>query len=103
MSEIRGRKVSLKHAEPPSDPRHEPPPSDAGGLSASLALIRQGHVPLKHVDPAAAATSKAAPLLREPSGSIASALRRRLAQRKLALDGASPGAAAEVDDDDEWA
>ena len=103
MSEIRDRKVSLKHADSPSRPAAEVASTEAGGLSASLALIRQGHVPLKHVEAAVGGAKKKPPMQRQPSGSIASALRRRLAERKMALDGALAGAATAEVDDDEWA
>ena len=60
--------------------------------------IRSG-VALKHVVQQAAA-SKPAPLRREPSGSIASALRRRLAERKQALDGSALDTADEAGGND---
>lgn len=99
MSQIRDRKVALKPAEPIAASAE--PPAVEEGLAASLALIRKGGVALKPTAVGAKPSPKA-PLVREPSGSIASALRRRLEERKHALDGAAPGAAVEEEEADEW-
>ena len=63
-----------------------------GGLAASLAQIRKGSVALKHVDRAPPEPA------RQPSGSLASVLRRRLDERKLLLSG---GADNDKSSDDE--
>ena len=73
-----------------------PAANAAGGLEAALlSQIRSGDLSLKAVAP----VMDEAPLRRQPSGSLASVLRRRMAERKQALHGEE---ADGVDVEDEW-
>ena len=58
-----------------------------GGMADALAQIRKGSVALRHVE----ATPR--PLTRQPSDSIASVLKRKMAQRKALIQ-------RDEDDDD---
>ena len=59
-----------------------------------MSQIRSGDLSLKAVAP----VKEEAPLRRQPSGSLASVLRRRMAERKQALHGEE----ADGDVEDEW-
>lgn len=95
LGDIR-RGFALKKAETKVEAA---PAAEAGaeGLAASLALIRKGSTQLKPVS-----REGSAPIARQPSSSLASVLRRRLAERKVAM-----GDNGDADDgeeaDEEWA
>ena len=95
MSQIR-RGSLLRKAEGTEAAAPAPPAAEdeaAGGLAASLAQIRKGSARLKPVQ-----SAKMPPLTRQQSDSLASVLRRRIAERKAAIgdDGDEDG------DEDEW-
>lgn len=82
MNQIREGNISLK--TPACDAESSTTKSEAQGFAASLQLIRQGAVQLKHVDTTASAITS---FQNEATGSIASALKKRLAERKQAIEG----------------
>lgn len=95
MSEIRRGAAPLKHVNAPSEAKGGSEGGgegggEVGGFASSLAAIRSGAVKLKHV-------SRPSQLQREPSGSLASILRSRLATRQQAM-GTDDG----DDDDEPW-
>ena len=99
MAAIRNRGASLKSVATAKAAEPAPSPSEAGGLAASLELIKSGRATLKKRMLSHTPDVTLLPLVvREPSNSLASVLKRKLEARKVAMGGEND----DDDDVDEW-